>query len=165
MIPSPLHPAVVHFPIVLMAFLPLIVAGVLWAMRRGASPRVWGLAALTAALLAGSAFVAVRTGSAQEDTVEAVVPAQALHDHEEAAEVFLIASAVVLALAFAGFAKGTPGRAARVGTLLGALVLVVLGWRVGDQGGKLVYQHGAASAYTSATPAGSPGVANDDDDR
>lgn len=162
MIPSPLHPAVVHFPIVLMAFLPLVAGGVLWAIRRGAAPRTWALVALTSALLAASAFVAIRTGESQEDTVEPVVSEQALHAHEEAADAFMLASAVVLGLALVGFARGVSGRAARLATLVGSLVLVWFGWRVGDQGGKLVYQHGAASAYTTTTQGGDVAPRMDD---
>lgn len=44
MLPNPLHPAVVHFPIVLAVLLPLFVIGALWAIRRGAAPlRAWSL--------------------------------------------------------------------------------------------------------------------------
>ena len=36
MIPDPLHPAIVHLPIVLRACLPLAGLGALWSVRRGA---------------------------------------------------------------------------------------------------------------------------------
>ena len=36
MLPDPLHPAVIHFPIVLMVLLPLVAAWALWTIRRGA---------------------------------------------------------------------------------------------------------------------------------
>jgi uncharacterized membrane protein len=162
-IPSPLHPAVVHFPIVLMVFLPLIVAGVLWAIRRGAKPRAWALVAITAGLLAASAFVAIRTGEAQEEKVEPVVSEQALHQHEEAADAFMLGAAVVLGLALVGFMRGNFGRAARLATLVGSLALVWLGWRVGDQGGKLVYQYGAGSAYSTTTQGGDVAPGGDDE--
>jgi hypothetical protein len=48
---------------------------------------------------------------------------------------------------------------------VGALALVWFGWRVGDLGGKLVYEHGAASAYTTdAAGAGAPAAVQDEDD-
>jgi len=44
MLPNPLHPAVVHFPIVLALLLPIFAIGALWTIRRGARPRrAWGI--------------------------------------------------------------------------------------------------------------------------
>ena len=51
MLPDPLHPAVVHFPIVLMVLLPFVAASALWAIRRGARPvRAWAVPVGAAAL-------------------------------------------------------------------------------------------------------------------
>ena len=56
MLPNPLHPAVVHFPIVLAVLMPLFVIGALWAIRRGAAPlRAWSLPLAPAGLLVGAA--------------------------------------------------------------------------------------------------------------
>src|ERR671919_2863830 len=99
MLPDPLHPVVVHFPLVLVALLPLFVAGALWAIRRGAAPgRAWLLPLGMAAALTASAFVALRTGEAEEERVEAVVAEAVLHPHEEAAERFLVMSGLLLAV-------------------------------------------------------------------
>src|SRR5512134_3400045 len=52
MLPDPLHPAVVHFPIVLMILLPLAAAGALWAIRRGVGPaKAWTIPLAAAAAL------------------------------------------------------------------------------------------------------------------
>ena len=68
MLLDPLHPAVVHFPVVLAFLLPLFAAGALWAIRRGAAPRrAWLLPIAGAAALALSAWVAVETGEAQTE--------------------------------------------------------------------------------------------------
>ncbi|MGD8279350.1 MAG: hypothetical protein PVH00_15035, partial [Gemmatimonadota bacterium] len=68
MLPQPLHPAIVHFPIVLAFLLPVAAVSALIAMRRGASGRrVWAPVGLLAALLFLSAWVAVKTGQDQED--------------------------------------------------------------------------------------------------
>lgn len=148
MIPNPLHPAVVHFPIVFAVLLPLVAAGALWMIRRGAAPRrAWLLPALLAAGLSLSAFVALRTGAAQEDRVERVVRGGAIHGHEEAAELFLVLSGVVLVVAGVGFAGGVVGRAARIVATIGAVGVLGAGYRVGQSGGELVYTHGAANAY------------------
>jgi uncharacterized membrane protein len=159
MLPNPLHPAVVHFPIVLMLFLPPIAAFVLWRLHDGARLRTWGWVVLTAAMVVGSGVVAKETGEDQEDRVEQVVPEAALHEHEEAADVFVLAAWIVLGLSLAGFAPGIAGRSARLLTLAGTLALAYFGVRVGDLGGKLVYQHGAASAYvTDTVPPGTPSL-------
>ena len=151
MIPDPLHPAVVHFPIVLAVLFPLFVGGALWAMRRGTrARRAWLLPTIVAAALAGSAWLSVETGESQADRVERVVGERAMEGHEELAETFLTMAAIVAAVAAAGLAAGLVGRAARALTVVGSLALVALVIRVGHTGGQLVYRHGAASAYTTA---------------
>ncbi len=163
MLPNPLHPSVVHFPIVFMAVLPLIAAVVLWRLHDGAKLRTWGYVTLTAALVVGSGWVALRTGENEEDTVEQVVAEEPLHAHEEAAETFMLGAWIVLGLAVVGFAPGIAGRSARWVAFLGSLGLVGLGWRVGDLGGKLVYEHGAASAYAQPAAGGAQAVGAEED--
>jgi uncharacterized membrane protein len=154
MLPDPLHPAVVHFPIVLAILAPVVAAGALWAIRRGADVRrAWGIAVLSLGALLVSAWAATQTGEQQEDRVERVVSEGAIHTHEEAAELFLFATLGVVAVAAVGLAGGGIGRAARVAGAAGTLALVGLGANVGRSGGELVYRHGAASAYTSGAPA------------
>jgi uncharacterized membrane protein len=151
MLPNPLHPAVVHFPIVLALLLPLFAGGALWQIRRGANARrAWLLPTAMAAALAGSGWVSVQTGDAQDERVERVVGKSPLETHEDLAEVFLSASVAMTLVAAAGFVTGKTGRVARVLTGVGSLALVGLVTRVGHTGGQLVYQHGAASAYTTA---------------
>jgi len=150
-LPEPLHPAVVHFPIALMAFLPLVAAVVLWRLHDGARLRTWGWVTLTATLVVAAGVVAQETGEDQEERVERVVPKEAIEAHHDAAHAFVFVAWVVLGLSLVGFAPGFVGRSARLVTLVGTLALAYFGWRVGDLGGKLVYQHDAASAYTSDT--------------
>lgn len=155
MLPDPLHPAVVHFPIVLMVLLPLVAAGALWAIRRGArASRAWAVPLTVAAALALSSWVAVETGEGEEEKVESVVTESALHQHEADAERFLVLSGVLLLVMGAGLVPGVTGRAARLGATAGAVALVVLGAQVGHSGGTLVYREGAASAYTGAADRG-----------
>src|SRR3954467_12763350 len=95
-LPNPLHPAVVHFPVVLAFLLPLFVAGAFWAIRRGANPRRAWMAPIAGAIgLALSSWAAVQTGGSQSERVERVVSEQAIDTHEEMAEGFLAASAAV----------------------------------------------------------------------
>lgn len=153
MIPSPLHPAVVHFPIVFAVLLPLVAVGALWAIRRGTAPRrAWAFPVAVAGALAISAFVAVRSGEAQQERVERVVSDRPLESHEEAAELFLVLSGVLLLVAGIGLAPGVAGRAARMVGTVGTVVLLGAGYQVGASGGDLVYRHGAASAYAQTGP-------------
>ena len=154
MLPNPLHPAIVHFPVVLAFLLPLFTIGALWAIRRGARPRrAWSIPLAGAFALAASAWLAVETGEAQDERVERVVAEQPLSAHEEMAEAFLTGSAIVTLVAVAGLVGGRIGRAARVVTAAGAVALVVGAALVGHSGGQLVYRYGAASAYaTGGTP-------------
>lgn len=150
--PDPIHPLVVHMPMALVVLLPLFAIGALIAIRRGAGPRLAWVAPLTlAVLLAGSAFVALKTGEREEERVENVVPEAAIHHHEEAAERFLVLSFVLVLLAGVGIVGGALGRAARLLTTAGSLVVLAAGVQVGMAGGELVYQHDAGSAYAASS--------------
>ena len=167
----PLHPLVVHFPIVLAMLLPISAGVALWAVRKGATPRkAWTVPLALAVAVTLSAWVSTQTGESQEDRVERVVARGALHGHEEAAERFLVLSGVLVLVAAGGLARGTIGRAARYVAAAGTLGLVVAAAQVGHSGGTLVYRHGAANAYTDANSGGgrevsrtpSPGADRDD---
>lgn len=154
MIPNPLHPAVVHFPVVLAFLLPIFAIGAMVMIRRGARPMgAWAIPLAAAVALSVSSWAAVETGEEQDDRVERVVAEQPLDSHEEAAELFLTGTLILALVAAAGLAPGLIGRSARAVAALGALVLVAGAARVGHTGGELVYRHGAASAYASPTSA------------
>ncbi len=167
MLPDPLHPAIVHFPIVLAVLLPIFAVGALWAIRRGARPgRAWSLPLALAVALFVSAFVALRTGEAQEERVEGVVSEQVLHAHEEAGERFLVLAGLLTLVMGAGVLVGRVGATARAVGTAGAVVLVAAAVQVGAAGGELVYEHGAAAAYVTGTAerAGLPAAEERDDD-
>ncbi len=148
MIPDPLHPAVVHFPIVFVFLLPVFALGALWAIRRGtAVGRAWLPVVVLAGLLTASAWLAVQTGGAQEGRVEDIVAERPLKSHEEAGERFLILSVIGLAVIGTGLLKGSVGQGGRWAGALAAGVLLLAGWQVGHTGGELAYRHGAAAAY------------------
>ena len=151
----PLHPMVVHFPIVLAILLPLFAVGALYAISRNARPmRAWALPLAVTVILLVSAFVATRTGEAEEERVEKAVPENVLHLHEEAAERFLVIAGVVALVAVAGLAHGVVGSAARLVATAGSLVIVFAGYQVGKAGGELVYSHNAASVYAQSGAGG-----------
>jgi hypothetical protein len=165
MIPNPLHPAVVHFPLVLAFLLPVAAMAALWMIRRGAAARrAWSVPVVVAAALTLSAWAALQTGEAQEERVERVVAEQPLHAHEEAAERFIATTAIVLVIVATGLLPGMAGKGARIVGTLGAVVLVAGAAWVGHSGGQLVYQHGAASAYVRTTTSTVGGTVAPDED-
>jgi uncharacterized membrane protein len=148
MIPEPLHPAVVHFPIVLMfVFSVFAVIATLRTARRP-NRRMWVAPTLLAAALALAAYVSVRTGEAQEERVEQVVLESRIEAHEENAELFMRVAFIALAAALLGFVRGKIGNIARFTASVASLVLIGVGILVGSSGGELVYRHGAAQVYT-----------------
>jgi hypothetical protein len=167
------HPKIVHLPIALGVLMPLLASGLLLAWWRGWLPRrAWIIAVAFQGILLLSGVLALRTGEADEERVEAVVAERAIEAHEEAAEAFVWGSGGVLLLMLIPILAGgrrfaVPVAAAAV---LGTVVVLGLGYRTGQAGGSLVYEHGAAQAYA----AGSNGAAgqgpivgghdNDDDD-
>ena len=156
MLPDPLHPAVVHFPVVLAFLLPISAFVAIWTIRKGARvTRAWAAPLAIAAALTLSSWAATATGESQEEKVENVVAEAPFEAHEEAAELFMTGSAVILLLTGAGLVKGITGRVGRVAATVGAIALVGGGAYVGHTGGQLVYKYGAASAYApngSAAP-------------
>ena len=159
--PMPLHPKVVHLPIALALVMPLLAGGLLAAWRANVLPRrTWSVAVALQALLLASGAAGLRTGEAEEERVEKVVAERLIEAHEEAAEVFVWGSGAVLLLALGALAvrDERKARAIALAATAGTLVVLFLGYRTGQAGGELVYQHGAASAYvdvgTAAPPAG-----------
>lgn len=160
MLPEPLHPAIVHFPIVLAVLLPISALATMWAIRRGASARkAWAITVAVAGALFLTSFAAVRTGDAEEDRVEEVVSEAALHEHEEAGERFLLLSGILGLVLVAGLASGAVGSAGRWLGTAGTAVLLVAAIDVGSAGGELVYEHGAGSAYVDGAAAVADGMA------
>jgi uncharacterized membrane protein len=149
MIPDPLHPAVVHFPIALAVLTPLAAVLAALAIASGRLPaRAWAGVVVLYALLAGSGWLAVETGEREEERVERVVAERHIEAHEESAERFLLLAGVGLALAAAGLLAGRAGGIARAAAVTASLAALAAAMVVGSEGGELVYRHGASLAYT-----------------
>lgn len=155
-LPDPLHPAVVHFPIVLLLLAaPVAVAAV---FRRPRWLEV--VAAVLLGLGALGAVVAVQTG---EDDSEWVAETPALEavmeEHEEWAERTHVVALVAAVLAIGAVVLGRWSGIALGARVLAAAGALAAGWCVaetGHHGGILVYQHGAG---VKTAPAGAAGAA------
>lgn len=164
------HPKLVHVPMALGVLMPLIAGGLLLAWwRRWLPARGWLIAVALQAILLASGVLALRSGEAEEERVEAVVAERFIEAHEEAAELFVWASAGVLAVMLAAGALGARRAALPTATAatLGTLLVLGLGYRTGQAGGSLVYQHGAAQAHVASATGPEPRAASsghDDDD-
>ena len=172
LVPNPLHPAVVHLPIAIAVLVPIVAVVALVFIRRGARARTaWGVTVALLGALLLSGWVSLKTGEQQEERVEDVVAERSIHVHEEAAELFLVTTAAVLAISLAGLAGGRIGQAGRWVATLGTVGILGAGWNVGHTGGMLVYRDGAAGAYVTDAQVRSEGAnveqprRDDDSDR
>jgi uncharacterized membrane protein len=166
-----LHPKLVHLPIALAVLMPLLVGG-FWVARGTdfLTRRIWWVAFVLQLLLVGSSFAAMQTGEIDEERAERVVPEAAIEAHEEAAEIFSWATVGLLPLLLPlGFVERKAlqhGLAAAA--LAASAAILFLGYRVGDAGGAIVYEHGltklGTASGTSSPPAGRSNHYEDDDD-
>jgi uncharacterized membrane protein len=152
----PLHPAIVHVPLGLSLVLPLVAFGVtvgLW--RAWISPRAFWMVVALQAVVFGAGFVALETGEKEGERIERVVGKTRIHEHEEAAERFMVAAGVSLAVGIAGLFLMKREKALRwaaAGATAGTVAAAALALSAGKAGGELVYLHGAAAVY--AQPVG-----------
>ena len=150
-----LHPKIVHLPIALAVLMPILAGAVWLAWKQGSLPkRAWWLVVGAQIVLAVSGFASMQTGEHDEERVEHVVGDAALDKHEDAAKVFMAGTFGVLLLAGGALLvrREERARAVAAASVLGTLAVLALGYRVGQAGGALVYEHGAANAFM---PAGS----------
>lgn len=153
MIPDPLHPAIVHFPIVFAVLAPLLAATVYWAIHSGRTGRrSWIGVVLFQLILVTTAWVTTETGEREEDRVEHVVAERHIESHEADAESFLVLTAVMLPFAAVGLLAGPIGAVGRAMTIALSLATMTTAGLAGHSGGELVYRHGAAAAYLPALP-------------
>jgi uncharacterized membrane protein len=152
LMPNPLHPAVVHFPIVLIVLgTAVAVIAIFW--RKGYVPAFAAALLLLGAL---GAWAALATGESDGGLVENTAPqTESLLDaHEDWAKRTVTATAIAAVIAIGAAALFRYPRAARGVAVAAALASGVASWTVyetGHRGGALVYQHGAGVNTASAT--------------
>lgn len=154
-----LHPALVHVPIGLALVTPFVALMVLVAWRRGSWPASsWAVVVMLQAVMFGFSVAATRTGEAEEERVERIVPEKALEEHEEAGERFMWVAGVEFALG--AVAWGLRASPVSVPVAIASTLVAVGGaafaFRTGALGGELVYRHGAAEAWRSPEVSSTP---------
>jgi uncharacterized membrane protein len=152
LLPDPLHPALVHFPIVLVLVGSAVaIAALVWP--RGQLPRWAAVLLVLGAVGAGAAYW---TGEQGKELVGMLSPAaeELLDQHEDRAEVTLVASIAAAVLSLAGVVLARwPGvtKTMRIATVLAALTAVVCIVQTGHRGGMLVYKHAVGVDEATAT--------------
>ncbi len=145
----PLHPIVVHFPIVLGSLLPLLAIGLWWAIKKWHwAPKVWALVSAVALIYTLSAVVAVQLGEADEEKVEKVISEKVIEQHEEAGELIPWFAGTLFLVSLGGFAVKY-SKQAKIAMIVLSVVAVVPLINAGHTGGELVYKHGASVAHLS----------------
>lgn len=162
MIPSPLHPAIVHFPIVLVLVGTAVALGALFTARG----HLRWFSAVLLTLGALGVLIAVNTGREDSEVLDHTVAINALLDgHESWAErtAWLSVFAAVFAIATI-VATRWRVLAARVLAVLCAVTALGASFGVyqtGRRGGELVYRHAAGVA---SAPVAASSLAREDPD-
>jgi len=141
----PLHPLLVHLPLVMALGSPLLLLFFLQRGGRGRAPS-WAWLVSYHALLAFSSLAAMLVGEKEEEIIQAVVAHDLIESHEQMGNLLTWGSFLALAiLALLGHFK----RARPLAWLALPICLVLAGlaMRAGHSGAELVYTHGAAAAY------------------
>ena len=146
----PLHPIVVHFPIVLGTLLPFL-AILLWfgIKKWQLPPKVWALVSAVALVYALSGTAAVYLGEEDEEKVEKIISEKVIEEHEEAAELIPWIAGSLFLVSLGGFTVRYQ-KHAQVALIVLSLVGVAPLINAGHTGGELVYEHGAAIAHLPA---------------
>jgi uncharacterized membrane protein len=150
----PLHPSVVHFPLVLSLLLPILILAFAFMIRMNKmSYHAWFIIMGLQLATVASGYIAMETGETDEQLVKQVVDKNLIHAHEEAAKIFVGFAVLALVTSIGVFfiRKDLQFRVQMLIMLI-SLIAAGLGWRTGRSGGELVYLHGAGGAHQLSLP-------------
>ncbi len=144
----PLHPMLVHFPIVLTALMPVLLIAFLIAERKmWATEKIWFLALGLSLLTPLSTFLAMRAGENDEELVEKVVRENLIEVHAEWGEwVLWMGIAVFICLLASMIFKKI--KILKVLPILISLAAIFPVVQAGHSGGELVYKYNAAQVHS-----------------
>lgn len=146
---TPLHPMIVHLPMALSILMPFVVIFfALMIKYNKMSSKGWLFVVGLQLLMVITGYVALETGETEEDIVEKVLPKKYIHDHEEAAEIFVGSTVISLVLSIAAFLiRKDLSFILKITIAFVGVISSFLAYRVGSLGGEIVYVHGAGKAY------------------
>jgi uncharacterized membrane protein len=148
----PFHPFIVHFPVALTFTLPILI--IIFAQMIKAnkmSPKGWLIITGLQLAIVITGYISLESGEVEEDHVEKVVSKKLIHEHEEAAEVFVGFSVLGFVLSVAAFfIRKEISYLLKLGIALLGLLSCYFAYRTGHLGGELVYRYGAGRAYSEA---------------
>lgn len=148
----PLHPIVVHLPLALTFLLPFLIAVFAWAIKTGKmNKELWMVIIALQAMVTVTGYIALETGETDEDKVSAIVGKDIIHDHEEAAEIFVGTTVIALASGIVvWFLQPAFQDKGRLAVIFISLLPVFFAFRAGHLGGEIVYYHGGGSAHADS---------------
>jgi uncharacterized membrane protein len=143
----PLHPIVVHFPIVLGMVLPFLGLFFWWAIKKEiVQQKAWILVTAVVLAYGAAAIIAVEVGEGDEEKVEEVISEERIEEHEEAGEMIPWIAGTLLIVSLAGMSRKR-GQEIRMAFIVLSLAATVPLANAGHTGGELVYKYGAANAH------------------
>ncbi|MGV7221274.1 MAG: DUF2231 domain-containing protein [Nitrospinales bacterium] len=156
----PLHPIVVHFPIVLGFIIPVASLLIWWGIKKNLlQQNFWAVIIAIVFVYGASALIAVEMGEKDEDKVEKVVAEKVIEEHEESGEMIPWVAGGLLLISFSGYYL-KDSHAARLGFVILSIIAIIPLANAGHTGGKLVYQYGAAKAHMPSQNAGLEQITN-----
>lgn len=152
----PVHPFIIHFPVAMTFILPVLVLVFAYMIRANKmTPKGWLIIVGLQFAVVVTGYISLETGETEEDRVEKVVSKKLIHEHEEAAEIFVGATVILFVLSVAAFfIRKEMSFFLKLGMALLGIVTCYLAYRTGHLGGELVYRYGAASAYVEGEAQG-----------
>lgn len=145
----PFHPVIIHFPLAITFILPvLVLVFALFIKNNKMAPKAWLIIIGLQLFTTVTGYISLESGEKEEDAVEKVVEKKFIHEHEEAAEIFVGSTVLALVIGIAAFfVKRELQFILQMVIVAISLVSCFLAYRTGKLGGELIYQHGAAAAY------------------
>ena len=145
----PNHALIVHFPLALAFLMPVLVLVMAFMMKKKKiSNEGWLIIVGLQLVMTATGYASLQTGETEESIVERVVDKKLIHEHEEAAEIFVGSTVIGLALSIAVyFLRAELQLYVQLGIAFIGLLSTYFAFNAGKLGGELVYEHGAASAY------------------